>query len=392
MKPDAGLPQDGWHPLTLSFRDPALEAAYRQDQLPRVKLQARFALIIGIPLYLLVGVLDPWFFSDARLAAWWIRIGAMSFPLLLLAYTFHPRFGRLGQAGVNVVGFAPGLGGVALLSLMTIEAMAQYYVAFVIVMFWTYLFIGIRFVHALVLNGICMAVFYVVFAGIREMPAPLLASSAFFLAATTLVGAGAAYLLELQQRVLFLRNRQLEREREGHRMRSLHDSLTGLPNRDLLLDRLEQAIAAARRSRRKCAGMYMDLDGFKPINDRYGHEAGDEVLKALAVRLAGLLREADTLARLGGDEFYVLAHDIESVEGAELIARRLLAGVAEPILLSSGAEVRLGVSIGICLFPYPDCTAHDIIHRGDHSMYAVKRSGKNGFAFSAPRPDESATA
>ena len=377
--------RDIMHPLTLGFRDRWAELSYHAESSPRFRLQVRIALTMGISLYMLVGVLDPFYIPETnRAAAWWIRLVSMAYPLLVLGITFLPLFRRLHQIPVAVIGFAPALGLTSIMALMTNDSVAQYYVGLVIVFFWTYLALGIRCIHALSVNVICVAAFYLTFGVFREMPAQFIGSSAFFLLATTIIGTGAAYLIEYQQRMLFVRNSLLEREREQHKFRALHDSLTGLPNRDLLEDRLEQAIFASRRSGQKCAGLYLDLDGFKPINDVHGHDAGDEVLKKVAERLSDLLREADTLARLGGDEFFILAGGVDSAEGAEQMAKRVLEGVTLPIALTKGGEVRLGISIGICLFPYADCTAHDIVHRSDHAMYTVKRSGKHGFAFSPP--------
>jgi diguanylate cyclase len=370
-------------PLSLRFHDSRRELLYRRESLPRFRLQVRIALLMGITLYFLVGVLDPWFIADGqRATAWWYRIGAMAYPLLMLGLSFHPAFGKLGQLPVAMIGFAPALGVVGVMSLMSVEGLTQYYAGFVIVVFWTYLLLGVGFLHALTVNILSTAVFFAGLILFRDMPPYLLGTSAFFLVSANLIGAGAAFLLEYQQRVLFLRNSQLEQERERHKFRALHDSLTGLPNRELLLDRLEQAIGSSQRGGRKCAGFYLDLDGFKPINDAHGHAAGDQVLKAVARRLSGLLRGADTVARLGGDEFFVLTHGVENMDCVEMVAKRLLNGVAEPVEIDNGQRVRLGASIGICVFPYPDCTAHDIIHRSDHAMYAVKRSGRNNFAFS----------
>jgi diguanylate cyclase len=386
-------PRDALNLVTLAFRDRRREVSYFQDSLPRFRLQVRIALLMGITLYFLVGILDPWFIAGSeRATAWWYRASAMAYPLLVLGLTFHPRFGRLGQLPVALVGFAPAIGVVGVMSLMSVEGLTQYYAGFVVVVFWTYLLLGVGFVHALAVNMISTAIFFAGLVLFREVPPYLLGSSAFFLVSANLIGAGAAYLLEYQRRLLFLRNAQLELERERQKFRALHDNLTGLPNRELLLDRLEQAISSAQRDGRKCAGLYLDLDGFKPINDAHGHAAGDQVLKTLARRLSGLLRGADTVARLGGDEFFILAHGVETLACAELVAGRVLKGVAAPVDIDGGATVQIGVSIGICVFPYPDCTAHDIIHRSDHAMYSVKRSGKQGFAFSDTAVDVPARA
>src|SRR5581483_1247858 len=135
---------------------------------------------------------------------------------------------------------------------------------------------------------------------------------------------------------------------EELRYRALHDSLTGLPNRALILDRTERALARARRERRQVAALYLDLDGFKAVNDTFGHQTGDELLQAVGGRLVGALRETDTVGRLGGDEFVVLAESDPSAGPPELVAQRLLDVLAEPFELPGVASpVVLSASIGV---------------------------------------------
>jgi diguanylate cyclase (GGDEF)-like protein len=99
------------------------------------------------------------------------------------------------------------------------------------------------------------------------------------------------------------------------------------------------------------------------------------------MHVRAIVRESDTLARLGGDEFFVLARNIESAEAAVVLARRMIAAMGQSIPLRNGGTVALGASVGICLLPYPECNAHDIIRRADRAMYSVKRAGKSGYAF-----------
>lgn len=370
------------NPLTLAFRNPEREQLYRNAATGRYRAQVRVALVLGLALYTLVGVLDRHFLPEADLpTAWAIRIVVMSYAVAVFAFTFHPLFQRFNQMPVAPVGFGASTGLVGVMWLMPVGAVSEYYISIVIVVFWTYLALGVRFIYGLAMNVAIFAVFYGTLAVLGDMPRPLLETSAFFLFAGSIVAAGTAYVIEHQQRLLFVRRQELVHERERHRTRSMHDSLTGLPNRDLLSDRLEQAIAQSRREIPTCAGLYLDLDGFKLVNDTQGHEAGDEVLKIVSSRLRIIVRRADTVARLGGDEFFIVARGIESAEAAEVLAKRVLVAVQERIPLGNGNTVAIGVSIGICLFPYPDCTPHEIIHRADHAMYAVKRSGKAGYAF-----------
>jgi diguanylate cyclase (GGDEF)-like protein len=173
----------------------------------------------------------------------------------------------------------------------------------------------------------------------------------------------------------------------------LHDSLTGLPNRELLDDRLEQAISQASRDERQCAGLFIDLDGFKTINDTYGHDVGDLFLKEVAARFKDIVREADTLSRIGGDEFFVLARNILTMDAAKILAEKLLNQLQAPFMLDNEIIVpSMTASIGICIFPYKHCTPIDIVRRADQAMYGVKRRNKAGVAFAATYKADDLTA
>jgi len=162
-------------------------------------------------------------------------------------------------------------------------------------------------------------------------------------------------------------------------MMAYHDRLTGLPNRVLFFDRLKQVLAAARRGHKKAAVMFIDLDGFKDINDTRGHDAGDKVLQAVAKRLSGLVRQADTVARLGGDEFVMLLHEVGSLDDATTVARKVLTAVAEDIPLGHGDTARVGASIGISLWPDNGTCVDDVLVAADMAMYQSKKKGKNCF-------------
>jgi diguanylate cyclase (GGDEF)-like protein/PAS domain S-box-containing protein len=155
-----------------------------------------------------------------------------------------------------------------------------------------------------------------------------------------------------------------------------HDSLTGLPNRVLFNDRLSQAISLAKRDVRQFALLYLDLDKFKPVNDRLGHTAGDELLQAVAARIRGQVRESDTVARIGGDEFTVILHNISKYEEAETLARRIIAALAASFQLDSQKQsVDIGASIGIAVYPTDAQDADALIKTADAAMYSAKKVG-----------------
>jgi len=169
--------------------------------------------------------------------------------------------------------------------------------------------------------------------------------------------------------------------READRIRHLanHDSLTRLPNRVLLQDRIEQALAQASRGDGKAALLFLDLDGFKAINDRMGHLAGDRVLEAVAGRLCGCVRESDTVARIGGDEFVILLPQIRSICDAEKLGAKLLAVLSEPFVFPEGGA-KVGVSIGIAAYPGDGDDGDALLAAADGAMYCAKRAGGNRIA------------
>jgi diguanylate cyclase (GGDEF)-like protein len=168
-----------------------------------------------------------------------------------------------------------------------------------------------------------------------------------------------------------------------------HDALTGLPNRTLILDRIEQTLTRARLNKEPVAALFVDLDNFKAINDSLGHGVGDELLCAVAKRLEGVIRETDALGRLGGDEFVVVADGLSLAAGPELIAERLLEAFAEPFVLGEDGETRVHAkaSIGIATGVRP--TAEELLRDADIAMYRAKWGGKSRYlVFESGMEDE----
>jgi len=157
-----------------------------------------------------------------------------------------------------------------------------------------------------------------------------------------------------------------------------YDALTGIPNRRLLVDRLDQAIARSRRSGKILSVSYIDLDGFKQVNDQYGHEAGDQLLVAISGRLQESLRAGDTLARLGGDEFVVLFNDLADEKECYLILDRILEIVATPVSIDSNT-VSVSASIGVTFYRTDGANGDTLLRQADQAMYVAKQSGKSQY-------------
>ncbi|HXK17623.1 MAG TPA: diguanylate cyclase [Polyangiaceae bacterium] len=163
-----------------------------------------------------------------------------------------------------------------------------------------------------------------------------------------------------------------------------HDSLTGLPNRLLAHERLDRALEHAKRFRRRAAVLFIDLDGFKTINDSLGHAAGDAVLKEVAARMLACTRTSDTVARLGGDEFLVLLPEVEDSESAATVARKLLGAMAENPFEVVGQTLNVSFSVGVAVFPDHAADPRELLASADAALYRAKRAGKNQLALSTP--------
>ncbi|MES2153135.1 MAG: diguanylate cyclase [Pseudomonadota bacterium] len=201
-------------------------------------------------------------------------------------------------------------------------------------------------------------------------------------------------LLEVNQRIhnmleVRLLYKELAQYSLAQQELALHDALTGLPNRRLLEDRISTVLQHARRNHHKAAVMYLDLDGFKAINDTHGHAVGDEVLKIVATRLLASARQDDTVARLGGDEFMVVLGQVSSLADAQGPAAKLVDAVAEPFHINE-LTLHLSTSIGISIFPDDADNVEALISIADYALYEAKRGGKNrycdGSAAPAPPP------
>ncbi|PKG38066.1 GGDEF domain-containing protein [Psychromonas sp. Urea-02u-13] len=160
-----------------------------------------------------------------------------------------------------------------------------------------------------------------------------------------------------------------------------HDVLTGLPTRRLAMDCLVSSLEKAKRKQTKMAILFIDLDGFKTVNDTLGHEAGDHVLIETATRLSTSLREGDTVARVGGDEFWIILTNISDRKCIITAAEKLLKTVATAYQYENN-EINIGVSIGIALYPEHGKDPHALVNLADQAMYKIKHQGKNNYAFS----------
>ena len=191
------------------------------------------------------------------------------------------------------------------------------------------------------------------------------------------------------KKVQKIASRETELEQEINERRALekqlthlafHDSLTGLPNRSLFVDRLQRAIAEAERKKEAVVVMFVDLDDFKKVNDSFGHQVGDKVIQAAALRLKKCLRDIDSIARMGGDEFTLLIPHVGEQEDIEIIARRLIESLDDPIVVE-GTEFRMSISIGISIYPNDAKSEDSLLRNADTAMYFAKHTRGPSYTF-----------
>lgn len=186
--------------------------------------------------------------------------------------------------------------------------------------------------------------------------------------------------LEAQAQELVAITENMHGVQEEMKFLANHDALTGLPSLRLLKDRLESAIAGNKRNDTQTALLFVDLDGFKVVNDSMGHEAGDVVLKNVAERLKSTIRDVDTAARIGGDEFVLVLPGAGERDDLAIIGQKIIDGISEPYTVNDKVA-RIGASIGIAVYPNDGDTADLLLRKADESMYVIKKSGKNNFGF-----------
>jgi diguanylate cyclase len=371
--------------LTLAFKNDLREKQFFDHNFARTVSQGRIGLVVGSLLYLLFGFFDRWSIPpEHHWLAWVIRLTALVVPITIYAITYTRYFAKGTHLYLASLGFAANLGFLCIFALIPIDKLPLFYPSIALTTVATYFLIGTRFIYALSAECIVMVAYNILFISVHGLSSPhllsILLTQDFFLLSANVIGGAAGYMQELQSRKLFIRETELLQERQKHLEKSLRDPLTGLPNRDLLHDRIHQALAQSHRGGLTHAVFFIDLDGFKAINDNLGHAVGDKVLKIVAAQLCIAVRDTDTVARLGGDEFFVLCHNITDETQAKQQALRLLDAI-ENIANYDGAErYRLSASIGICRLPYAGNTVDDIISRADKAMYKAKKAGGGKYA------------
>jgi diguanylate cyclase len=368
------------NPITLAFKSDETEKEFFEHHYERTVSQGRIGIFVGSLLYLLFGFFDRWSIPiEHHALAWAIRPTALIVPAIIYGLTYTRYFAKGTHLYLVSLGFAANLGFLCIFALIPINNLSLFYPSIALTTVATYFLIGTRFIYALSAECMILIVYNILFIVVHGISSPILLSTLltqdFFLISANVIGGAAGYMQELQSRRLFIRETELKQERQKHLEKSLHDPLTGLPNRDLLHDRIQQALAQSHRGGFSHAVFFIDLDGFKAINDNLGHAVGDKVLKIVAAQLSITVRDTDTVARLGGDEFFVLCNNTGDEIQAKQQALRLLYAIENITNFEAAEKYSLSASIGICLLPYGGNTVDDIISCADKAMYNAKKTG-----------------
>jgi diguanylate cyclase (GGDEF)-like protein len=274
---------------------------------------------------------------------------------------------------------------IAMIAFLDSPVSEYYYVGIILVLIGNYAFAQIRFRQALVGGlGLFIAYEYLVLIA-RDTPREVVLNNTFFFFGANYVGMFACYALERHRRQVFLQRAELARLTSQLQDLSMHDPLTGLYNRRQLASHLRQECERHHREGTPAAVMLLDLDDFKAVNDRYGHLAGDELLRRTARAIGATVRGSDISFRYGGDEFLVLLPDT-TLEQAEELARRLVARMSQFGASSATFEDAPGISVGVAAINDDIATPDDLLHAADRALYRAKLEGKGRVMVSGASP------
>ena len=374
-----------WNNCTLRFTHHRLELHYKKHQFNNVLMQSRLALLLGALIYGIYGIFDYMLLSKQVIApVAVIRLFTTAAILIIFLITFFRSYRKHSEKILSLITVLASLSLLWIISLIDRAVVPYYFSGLLLFFFWLHAFQVLSFPYV-VFTALSILIATIISLLIMSLSLVEVTTYSFILITTACISIFSAYLTEKHNRSLFLREKELDRERYIQRERAMRDTLTNLPNRALLFDRIGQAIEDANRNAQLCAGFFLDLDDFKKVNDTYGHATGDAVLKEVSARLKSSVRGADTVARLSGDEFFVLAQDIQNEAHALELGSKLLNVIRAPYWVDGKIiDSVLSVSIGTCMFPYEGVIASEVVARADRAMYQAKSDGKFGIVIAKP--------
>jgi diguanylate cyclase (GGDEF)-like protein len=372
-----------WRLRALGFQDPELERQFLADDWREILPFFRMCAITGALLWALFGVLDFLFARQDLTTLWVIRFG-VGLPALLISFglSYVPSIANRLQ----IIGF--GMGSLCAYCIIAMVAFTNrttsdlYYVGVILVVIYVYTFAIIRFAYAIPFGLSVFVTYELAVFAINGSPIPIAVNNTVFVVSSIYIGVLACYTMERYRRKEFLHKRTIERERRklmelSAKLEelSVHDPLTGLFSRRQLSVHLHDAVDQHRRVRTPASVMLIDLDDFKGINDRFGHLAGDELLKRTASLILDFLRKTDRAYRHGGDEFLVLL-PYRSLPEAKSLADRLVSRFGGRTPESTHFATVCGISVGVASLSGSTHSPDDLLFAADRALYKAKQVGK----------------
>lgn len=374
--------QHAFQILGLYFANEDIEEAFRQYHRHQLTAQARLVLPIGIVIYLGTLLVDVASAPEARSLFLFYRTVFVVLSLLILVFLWRvAAFARYLQPALFLTFFMLAPATLHTYSVMDASLRDSYYAGYILIMMFSLFFVGLRFELSLALGAWQVAAFGFA-SGYIQQPASALFPLQFnYVLAASAQALVACYLYERQRRNLFFERYAEAVSRKHHEERAVKDSLTGVFNRILLDNKLATALERSRMTREAGALLFIDLDGFKSINDTLGHHIGDLVLKEMSARLLGAARQEDLVFRVGGDEFVVLVQGLSDPRDVKEIVNRFRLLLSENIVLhprnGKPHELMVMASIGAATFDgTTDFDADHLFNAADLAMYKDKKTHK----------------
>lgn len=374
--------------LTLRFKDAESERAFRRDYARNVLPMVRFALLLGLVMYVAFGALDLLVAAANRTSLWLIRYGLVS-PVLAAALvgTYLPGLRSRPQLLAGTSQLAGGLGILAMIGTMSPPVASDYYAGLLLVLVFGYTVAQQRFIYATSIGIALLAAYEVVALGVLHAPWRTVANNTFFFVGANALGMFAAYFLELHRRRAFQNLQTIHRDKQrlteaNARLEyfAKYDMLTGLLNRRTLTERLK-ALAQRSVAGVPVSAVLIDLDNFKAVNDTHGHAAGDNLLGRLGHLIRSSIRGTDAAFRLGGDEFLVLLPEC-GVDQACRVARHLAGRMERAVEHLGYHDLGVGCSVGVtAILGEWRANPGEILAEVDALMYKAKQAGKSRLAF-----------
>lgn len=371
--------------LRLRFDNVQLEREFALEYNRRHLPYLQFALLAGLFLYSVFGVLDALVAESVKYQLWFIRFAIAAPVMLVLLALIAMRRDWVVRRKESLTAVGSTIGGLGIVAMTVIThqiGVSYYYAGLMLVIMYVFGFLRMRCIAAFS-AGAAMVVAYEIAVVVNPVVTAIDAvSSSFFVLSSAIIGMFTCYILERHERQRFVDLRTIDQDKQqlallnrNLRDLALHDYLTGLLNRRLLDARLGEALAVYKRYGTECCLMLIDLDGFKEVNDRYGHAVGDEVLRAVARTLLQHVRETDLVYRYGGDEFCVLMPNTRA-ETTFFIGNRILDSLRRLQVLDGGGTLSVGFSAGCVEIDGRFANIAALLAEADRLLYRAKREGK----------------